>query len=413
MICSRLFLAIGTVIAAALVPLLAFSPVPKDKPPIRLAPGGDMKIDDLRVEDAAVIDENRIVLVGSKSGPEDAHPDTLDVNGVILDLAKKSTQTFTNGHKARIKSVSVGRGRIATVSTKNDPALRIWDFKAGKTIKEIRINKIFANVREVYRDGEPPQEYDAVAWFHKSDRLAIAASEYVILLDPNKPDEPSLLRTPMLTRTDKRENVVVSDWFTKEPLTISPDDAWAACPVGRANIVFWSLKTEEAADVSLVPKGAKDPENWSVDGATFAPSGKLLAWRTNLRFDEVPKGKAEKDVPTERRGVVRIEIRDAPKGKVVPLGIGPEYLHVVLRDRSYRDVARNWRNRPPRSAKAGRQKRRRVASLSPPIREAGLPHPAEGFSPLEVGIVHSERQTNRVRHSRWRRALVGHVRALT
>jgi WD40 repeat protein len=322
MIRSRLFLAIGTVIVAALLPLLACSPAPKDKPTIRVAPGGDMKLDDLRVEDAAVIDENRIVLVGSKSGPEDADPDKLDANGAIIDLGMKSTRTFTNGHKARIKSVSVGRGRIATVSTENDPALRIWDLNAGRSIKEIQINKIFTSVREVYRDGEPPHEYDAVAWFHKSDRLAIAASEYVILLDPNKPDKPSLLRTPMLTRTDKKENVIVSDWFTKEPLTISSDDAWAACPVGRANIVFWRLKSEEATDVSLIPKGAKDPENWLVHGATFTPSGKLFAWRINQLSGEVPKGKAEKDVPAEGRGVVRIEIGDASKVKVIPLGIG-------------------------------------------------------------------------------------------
>lgn len=131
MIRSRLFLAIGTVIAVALLPLLACSPAPKDKPTIRVAPGGDMKLDDLRVEDAAVIDENRIVLVGSKSGPEDADPDKLAVNGAIIDLGMKSTRTFTNGHKARIKSVSVGRGRIATVSTENDPALRIWDLLTG------------------------------------------------------------------------------------------------------------------------------------------------------------------------------------------------------------------------------------------------------------------------------------------
>jgi WD40 repeat protein len=302
--CSAL---VVVLLSLAAVNLVQSEPA-KDKPKIRLVQAGKLKLDDLVVADAAVIDENTVVIVGRKGDIEDLPlvVDQKDPNGAIIDLVKKSARPFTNGHKARINSVSVGRGRVATVSTKRDPVLRIWDLKAGKVDKQIELNKLFENIREKYRDGEP-LDY-AVAWFHKSDRLAIAASEYVILLKPARPDDMSLLQTPWLTRRDKRENVILPDWWIRGPIAISPDDTCVACPVGWSTAVFWN-KLGKPTDVPLIPKGAKDSEQWHVDGLTFSPAGKLFAWRS-VGADKVP---------AERRMIVQIDLIDVPEGKYVPL----------------------------------------------------------------------------------------------
>lgn len=171
---------LGAAFAVTLLTMLVYSqvwpsPEPGEELKARLVLSGKIQIDNLRVEDAAMIDDKTVVLVGTKVGAEDEDPNKLDPHGVILDLPTKTTQVFTNGHTARICSVAARRGLIATVSIYRDPVVRIWDIKAGKTIQQI-------DLEEVLKGGgferKKPWENteQAVAWFHNSDTLLVASA---------------------------------------------------------------------------------------------------------------------------------------------------------------------------------------------------------------------------------------------
>jgi WD40 repeat protein len=308
---------LGWCLSAALVAVLlwglAESPArpagaPDKKATLRLAPAGNVRIDDLWVYDAVPVDDTTLVLVGTRAGAEDADPNTLAPNGAMLDLATKKSRPFTNGHTARICSVAVRKGRIATAAIGRDPLLRLWDVKEGKTVQKVDLGKVVKD--SGYDRGKVDETTEqAVAWFHKSDTLAIAADEYVILLDSPRPNKVAgVLRVPRPT-----------EGWAQGPIAVSPDDEWVACPLGKANVAFWKVKTARATDVSLIPKGARKPDAWSAHGVVFGPTGQLFAWRSESAA-EVPEKVAEKDVPADRRGVVRIELTDG--GKFVPLAIG-------------------------------------------------------------------------------------------
>ena len=270
------------------------APVPKEKPALRLIPAGEVKIGDFRLEDGAVIDETAVLVVGTKDGPEEADPDKLDPNGAIVDLVKKTSEPFSNGHKARIGHVSISKGRVATASNDRDPVLRIWNLKTAKTVAEVEIDK-----------PDPPVRY-AVGWFHKSDRIAVAAEKQVALFDPAQPNERIEFTIPPMT----------ARWTKK--LVVSPDDAWMACTADYDQVVFWDVKTRKGTTVSLIPDKVDDPDRWISDGVAFGPKGTLIAWRTR-GSDEVPEKTNEADVSADLRGVVQIEL---PTGKLVPLGMG-------------------------------------------------------------------------------------------
>jgi WD40 repeat protein len=256
-----------------------------------------MKLADLRVEDLAVIDESTAVVVGTKDGPEDADPDKLGPNGAIIDLTRGTSRPFTNGHTARICSVSAARGRVATASNNRDPVLRVWDLGANRTVAAVEIEK----------PGDRVTHYGA-AWFHESDRVAVAADTRVVVFDPARPGDRAEFACPPGS----------ARWVEKP--AVGPGDAWLACPADRATVVFWEVATRKATAVSLLPKGADpDGSGWSVDAVRFGPKGELFACRSSGSEDEVPENTAEKDVPADRRGVVRI---DLPAGRVVPLGMG-------------------------------------------------------------------------------------------
>jgi WD40 repeat protein len=341
MIRSHLFAGIAPVLAVAVLPALCSNsarsdPVPKDKPAIRLTLAGEMKLAELRVEDAAVIDDNTVVLVGTKNGPEDADPDKLDPNGAIVDLIRKKARPFTNGHKARIGSVSVARGRVATASNSRDPVLRIWDLKANKSVAAIEIDK----------PGEEVIHY-GVAWFHKSDRIAIAAGKRVIVVNPVKPDD----------RTEFACPPEGGRWLEEHPV-VSPDDAWLACAADLHQVVYWKMATRKATALSLVPKKAKPEDSWHSGGVAFGPAGTLIAWRSESGAGEVPEKEAEKDVPADRRGVVQI---DLSKGRLVPLGMGQSiYTLSCAIDPTGTWLATGgtgWLDRPQPDAKTGSELR--------------------------------------------------------
>jgi WD40 repeat protein len=282
--------------AAVLVPLavLTSAPAPKDK--ISLAPAGKLKVDKLVVNDAALIDENRVVIVGRQGDAEDYEnvPGMNDgvPNGAIIDLAKKSAQPFTNQHMTQIWGVSSYGGRVLTTSASlTKTFLRSWDLKTQQGKEVVKFDDVLPDCQ--------------VRCFHNSDKVVLDELERLSVFSPAKPKERLELACP-----------AGMEWLSG-PLAVSPDDAWIACTGSeRGQVVCFEVATKKATVVAVTPKDAG--EKWFAGGFAFSRSGKLFACRRG-NSDEVPKGKDEKDVPAERRGVVRI---DLPEGRVVPLNMG-------------------------------------------------------------------------------------------
>jgi WD40 repeat protein len=220
-------------------------------------------------------------------------------NGAIIDLAKKSAQHFANQHPTQIWGVSSYGSRLVTVSTgERVPGLgsvmrtllRSWDLKAQESKEVVKLGDSAASCQ--------------VRCFHKRDRVVVDEVERLFVFNPTKPKERMELTCPAGVE------------FLTHPLAVSPDDAWIACEGDRDQVVCFAVATKKATVVPISPKDAR--EKWSVFGFAFSPSGKLFVCRHG-NAEEVPKGKSEKDVPAERRGIVRI---DLPDGNVVPLNMG-------------------------------------------------------------------------------------------
>jgi WD40 repeat protein len=131
------------------------------------------------------------------------------------------------------------------------------------------------------------------------------ATERLFVVNAAKPQERMELACP-----------AGLEWVS-HALAVSPDDAWIACTGDRDQVVCFEVATKKATVLAITPKDG-DTDKWSVFGFAFSRSGKLFACRHG-NAEEVPKGKSEKDVPAERRGIVRI---DLPDGKLVPLDMG-------------------------------------------------------------------------------------------
>lgn len=273
------------------------APIPKGPPALAVKFAGEQTVPGVWIGAVAFIDETKLVAVGSKAGEEDSEPDKLAPHGAILDLVKKSHAPFTNGHTARIASVSVRGDRIATTSNGLDPNLRIWDLKTGKSAATIKLNE----------PGDRHKRY-GVAWFHKSDRLAVAAREQVITFDPTKPDAREEYNIPPGLETS----------LVGERLVISPDDAQIASAAHDCIVVCWELKTKTAFSCSIASEGSDGGDRWRSKSMVFDSQGDLVAWRSKSAA-EVSKDKQEADVPAEQRGVVRIHL---DKKKVVPQKMG-------------------------------------------------------------------------------------------
>ena len=141
------------------------APAPRAKLEFRAAQAGKMQLADVSIHAAAVIDEANVVVVGTKFNKDgDSNPDTLDPNGAFVDLAKKTSRPFTNGHLAAIYGLAVSRGRVLTVSGVRDPFLRVWDLKAGKGLDAVQLEN---------RDADGSGRH-SVAAFHKDKRVAVA-----------------------------------------------------------------------------------------------------------------------------------------------------------------------------------------------------------------------------------------------
>jgi WD40 repeat protein len=304
MIRSKFSISLGIVCIFVWSPAFSIRPVgaappPKERLVLPLAQTGELKVRDLSVEAAAVIDESTVVLVGTKANPDGDEPDTLDPNGAIVDLSARKSRPFTNGHTARICDVAVNRGRVATVSTNRDPVLRIWDRKADKSVAAVEIEK----------PGDTAAHY-AVSWFHKGERVAVVADPRVWVFDPGKSDDRTELACPPAARR----------WLSG-PVAISPDDKRVYCTTVRGGeLLGWELATKKATVSSILPTGYDgDGSGWTIGAVQFGPKGELFACRSFAPEDEVREKIAEKDVPADRRGTVRV---DTASGKVTPLGMG-------------------------------------------------------------------------------------------
>jgi WD40 repeat protein len=367
----RYWVGAGSGIVLALLPVLfniaaQTAPLLKEKPTIALAQAGELKVDDIYVEDGAVIDEVSVVLVGSKAGSDEILPRERDANGTIVDLAKKDARPFTNGHRACIHSVAVARGRIVTASNYRDPVLRVWDLKAGKTTAEIKIDD----------PGDEIRRY-AAAWFRKGDRIAVAADTRVLVFDPAKPDD----RTELVAPGDSVR------WVDRP--VVSPDDTLVACEGDSSQVVVWDVANRKATTFSVIPEKAHEPEDWRTHGITFGPKGLLIGWRTGSSA-EVPAKKAEEDVPAGRRGVVQVDYRTR---QVVPLGMGQGiYTLSCAIDPTQTWLATAGSSRPdkPRSDGEASVSELRVYHL--PSRKLGYRRQLEGLPLMWVSFTPSGRR---------------------
>jgi len=285
---------VGSVLAA---------PLPKAGPGLTVKLAGEIKLPKVFIHAAAFLTGEKLVVVGTvpfRDDDPDVRPFALAPNGAILDLAKKTHVPFTNEHTQGMKCVSVLGDRILTTSSVRDPYLRVWDTKANKPLDAVPLAKV----------GESSVPVFGVAAFHKGNRIAVTVDDRVLVFDPSKPKERVGYRLP------DGENR-----WTNDKISISLDDAWIAAYGGKCDTVFWNIETKKATVVSLTPDKIEDDDNWSSRGVCFTAKGELLAWRSNGPA-EVPAGKAEADVPADRRGVVKIDLLT---GKVTPLKIGHTY----------------------------------------------------------------------------------------
>ncbi|MDY3557744.1 WD40 repeat domain-containing protein [Gemmata sp. JC673] len=318
------FLRFDSIVAAGLVALVTLAPgrntgliTAADAPKPRFTRAGEVRVADLSVQAGAVIDEDAVVVVGTthcdaeSDDPNKHDANRLGPNGAIVDLRGKKAKPFTNGHTAGIFSVSVGRDRIVTTSNSRDPMLRAWDLKAGRTAPAVEI--------ETPPPDRSNQRYRATL-FHKSNRVAIALDDHVLVLDPAKPNARAKFAIPE------------AEWWPGE-LAISRDDTRIACTAGKCGLVVWDTATKKATSVPLMPANADEADSWVSGHAMFGPTGALYALRHGPT--EVPEKTAEKDVPADRRSVVGI---DLPDGKVLPLGLGTSVytLHAAI------DPAGTW-----------------------------------------------------------------------
>ena len=273
----------------------------KERQVFPLVVGGSVRPGDLSIRDLAIVDENTVVVVGTTLDKDDGtSPDDLGLNGAIVDLARKTSRPFTNGHKSCICTVAVGRGRIATTSDPRDPFLRLWDLKTGKSVAPVQIDEPDVNATIL------PYH---VRWFHKSDRVAVSVKNTVFLFDPAKPDTRTELACP-------------EECGLPEHPVVSPDDARIAATATWCNLIVWDVVTKKPRVISLAPDKA-DPKHWMAGGCAFGPDGLLVAWRSPSGNGDVPRAKGE-DVPGDRCEVVRID-----GAKVVPLGIGGNTFDVL------------------------------------------------------------------------------------
>ncbi len=294
----------GMLIALGQLPGFAQTPQPRaGDPAFRHA--GRVQLSDLIARDGAVVDDDTVVLVGSTMGADLFVRDTdLLPNGYVLDLGRKAApKRFTNGHAAPLCSVAAGHGMIATVSSTLDPTVRVAEVKTRKAVAEIPF-------------GEPDQNAArsfAVRWLHKSARLAVFADKHIQVLDPKAPRERVTYPPPPEALGHSFVNFAVA-----------PDDTRIACTANlgqiddhNAGVFLWQSAQTEPSAISIAPPKAADRRDWRAGGIAFGRGGVLVAWRHGAGA-EVPPKTAEKDVPADRRSVVRID----PDRKVIPTGMG-------------------------------------------------------------------------------------------
>lgn len=272
------------------------APVPKEVPDFRLKLAGTITIPDLHIDDAAIIDESKVVVVGTVEEQDGDNVDKIKPNGAILDLAKKDHRPFTNDHTHRIVTVSVSRNRIVTAGNSRDPHLRVWDLKADKSIAEIQIGF----------PGATQSTHFSAACFHNDDRIAVAADGKIVVLDPLKPDDRTEYEYP-----DE------ACWQNNKP-AVSHDDTMIANGPSSGGIACWNVATKKSKSLNMKTEMDAKEKEWHSSEVLFGRKGMALAWGCAVD-GEVAENGSEADVPAERRGIVRL---DLAKGTLTPLKMG-------------------------------------------------------------------------------------------
>ncbi|MDY3557743.1 hypothetical protein R5W23_003008 [Gemmata sp. JC673] len=278
-----------------------------------------MKVPDLGSHAVALVDEATVVVVGTKGVAPLGDPNELPPNAAFVDLATKAVRPFPTGHTARVNSVSVAHGRVATTSISTDTSpnrdrtVRIWDLKAKKTTASITIEKPADNTTSFYE----------ATWFRKSERIAVLAGERVLVFDPAKPDDRIELACPPAPKR----------WLSG-PVAVSPDDGRVVGSTGGGELIVWDMATRKATVIRDVTPPEERPFEWNFGPLAFGRNGHVFVCRTRSD-DEVPEKTAEKDVPADRRGLVQVDVES---GRLTALGFG----HTIRTHASATDPTGVW-----------------------------------------------------------------------
>jgi WD40 repeat protein len=349
----------------------AAAPLP---PGARLLNPAEVTVKDLRLYHAALLaDNDSVAVVGTTDLRELADPETAPPGGAIVNLKTKSVRRFTNGHRAGIWRVAcTGDGsRLVTGSSAKDKILGVWDVQAGKPLDPVDLSAFDVSGTL------------AVACGGRGRQVAVELGDRVAVFDLARPG----------ARVDLTAEFFSGNNGPGDP-ALSPDGRYAACTTTRKEVVVWDVAARRVVCApALLPEGV-DRSNCQLHPLCFTKSGRgLIVCRQTGGREEVPKGKAEKEVPAERRA---LQLIDPANGRITPLGMGHE-----LGTRSFalhpseEWVATVGQSRPKREGEGGVEELR---VYHYPSRTLALRLQFDDFHPIWVGFTRDGKRLVAVSH---------------
>ncbi len=289
-------------VAALLAALVAAAPAPAPPTRVRLTNPVKITLEGVVIDAVAMLADNEsIVVVGGKPhDPDDKDRSYEEVPpaGAIVNFRTKAVRAFTNGHKARIKGVSVSAdgSRIVTVCSHLDPSVRVWNVKTAAPLPSLSLPQL-----------EDSYAMYAVACLPGGSKVAVNDKGCIALLDTAGRDRRRDLKGEALEEDD-----------TPDQLAVSPDGRFLACEVYRQKVVVWDIRSGKAIrKADLLPAG-EDAKDWSLWHLAFTRDGKALLACLSGKEDDFRKGIEVKGAAAERRGMLLIDIAS---GKITPLNI--------------------------------------------------------------------------------------------
>ena len=291
------------------------SPAPTLGAAVKIVPVGQHRADNVSVQNAAVIDESRLAIVGTVSNPNADAPHNFAPNGAIVDMTLASSKAFTNGHDTQIRHIAVGRGRIVTTADGRDEFLRIWNLNREVQDEPIRIEP---------QNNDPnatANDY-GIALFPNSDRVAVRVDEQIHVID---------FAAPNKRRTyDYPEKLLQ---YLGGPVVVSHDERTITCctfPIHE--LVCWEVKSRKRVQFPIPLQGEKSAE-WQranphgrqtesfLKPLQFLSNSSVFLLRSHMQLidQKFPDTLDESKIDPAQRSTLTVGL---PKGQIDHLGMG-------------------------------------------------------------------------------------------